>query len=313
MDDLGIISRRVIGDRRFRVTGPAVINVSGGRTSGFMLRQIIDAWDGQLPADVIPVFANTGREMPATLDFVRDMAARWGTYIQWLEYRRDPETGRTWSEPVNHNSASRHGEPFEMLVRERQILPNPVTRFCTTELKIRTMRRWLRAEFGWSRWISVVGLRADEMHRVVRAGIRNSAKAKKEKFRVSCPLARARLTKADVMAFWAAQPFDLQLAGAWEGNCDGCLFKSRAALHRMLQDHPERMTWWAEMEGDRGRELGVALGTIDTTTALFRNDRESYAAMTEHVRRSPRLPGLDLDPGDSVFDVIADCEGGCGV
>lgn len=297
--------------RAFRITGPAVINVSGGRTSGYMLHQILAAHDGKLPPDVVAVFCNTGREMPATLDFVDEMARRWGVHIQWLEYRRDPETGHVWSETVSHNSASRNGEPFEMMLAGKNSLPNPATRFCTIELKIRTTRRWIDAEYGWRRWINLVGLRGDELPRVVRAGIRNAAK--KERFRTSCPLAKARATKdGHVAPFWRTQPFDLGLAGAWEGNCDGCFLKRRSAIIRMFQDHPVRMAWWTAIEGERGQALGINVGTYDATTALFRADREPYAALAEWVRRNPMLPAF-MDPGDSGFDVLADCEGGCGV
>lgn len=57
----------------FRITGPAIISVSGGRTSAYMLWRILQAHGGTLPSDVHAAFANTGREMPATLDFVQDM------------------------------------------------------------------------------------------------------------------------------------------------------------------------------------------------------------------------------------------------
>lgn len=295
-------------DRRFRIEGPAVINVSGGRTSGFMLHKVLEAYDGSLPGNVVAVFNNTGREMGPTLDFVEEMARRWGVHIQWLEYRRDAETGRVWAEPVSHNSASRQGEPYEMMLAAKKYLPNPVTAFCTIELKIRTTYRWLRAEYGWPRWLNVIGFRADEMHRVVRAGIRNAQK--KQRFRTTCPLAKARVTKAEVMAFWAMQPFDLKLAGAWEGNCDGCFKKGRAAIDRMFRDHPERMDWWASMEGDGGKLLGVAQGGFGSDTTRFRADRPGYAAIREHVRRSPWLPGIGASP--EPWDVLADCEGGCG-
>jgi hypothetical protein len=53
------------------IEAPALISFSGGRTSGYMLKQIIDAYGGTLPANVIPCFANTGKEMPQTLEFVR--------------------------------------------------------------------------------------------------------------------------------------------------------------------------------------------------------------------------------------------------
>lgn len=36
----------------FAITGPAVLNVSGGRTSALMLRRVLDAHGGTLPRDV---------------------------------------------------------------------------------------------------------------------------------------------------------------------------------------------------------------------------------------------------------------------
>lgn len=56
------------------ITGPALISFSGGRTSGYMLRHILDAHDGTLPDDVVVTFANTGKEREETLRFVHDCA-----------------------------------------------------------------------------------------------------------------------------------------------------------------------------------------------------------------------------------------------
>lgn len=42
-----------------------------------MLWRILQAHGGTLPDDIVVCFANTGREMPATLDFVRDIGERW--------------------------------------------------------------------------------------------------------------------------------------------------------------------------------------------------------------------------------------------
>ena len=41
----------------YRVPRPAVISFSGGRTSGFMLKKILDAYAGRLPGDIAVVFA----------------------------------------------------------------------------------------------------------------------------------------------------------------------------------------------------------------------------------------------------------------
>lgn len=287
---MGGASVQVMNDP-FRITGPAIISVSGGRTSGYMLWRILQAHGGTLPEDVHAVFANTGREMPATLDFVRDMQAQWDVPITWLEFTARRADG---FQTVNHNSASRNGEPFAALLAAQAALPNPVQRSCTTELKIRTIKRWVLAELGWSHWLNVVGLRADEMHRVER-----TKKPTKERWTIATPLADAGVWQRDVAEFWAAQSFDLRLAGKWEGNCDGCFLKSRPAILRMHADHPERMRWWAEMEAIQRGKAGRG--------RTFRRDREPYAKLADLVRSMPRLP---FD--ETMIEGGQPCDAGCG-
>jgi 3'-phosphoadenosine 5'-phosphosulfate sulfotransferase (PAPS reductase)/FAD synthetase len=117
----------------YQIESPALISFSGGRTSGYMLRHILDAYAGQLPAGIVACFANTGNEMLETLDFVRDCSQRWNVDIVWLEFSPDGEKQRKFR-VVDHPTASRQGQPCEELLRERKYLPNPVTRFCTTTL-----------------------------------------------------------------------------------------------------------------------------------------------------------------------------------
>lgn len=276
----------------FRVSGPAIISFSGGRTSAYMLRRILDAHGGALPADVHAVFANTGREMPATLDFVQRCAAEWNVPVTWLEFTARREDG---FRVVNHNGAGRDGEPFAALLENASALPNPVQRSCTQELKIRTIKRWCVAAHGWERWLNIVGIRADEPHRVNR-------RPTKDRWTLAYPLADAGVTKADVLDFWAAQTFDLALAGPWEGNCDGCFLKSRAAIMRMIADHPERMIWWSRMEEQTRGSPGV--------NRVFRKDRPTYSALAEHVRRTPRLPDTRRD---RVLAALESCGVMCGI
>lgn len=280
----------------FFINDPAVVSFSGGRTSGYMLWRIIQAHGGTLPKHIVVCFANTGREMPATLDFIARCSEEWGVHIVWLEYRWQP--GAHGYEVVSHNSASRNGEPFEFMLAGKSMLPNPVMRFCTTELKIRTIKRYVNAELGWDNWNNIVGLRADEKRRVERLHTRH----KKEKSGVLTPLYDAGVTQADVFAFWRAQPFDLELAGPWEGNCDGCFLKSRAAISRMMIDHPDRMEWWAKAE-----TLFASTVRTAPAMALFRKDREDYATMARVIRDQGQLPFTREE-------VFGPCEnGGCGV
>src|SRR5690606_23950369 len=132
----------------YKIEGPALISFSGGRTSGMMLWKVLDAHSGKLPDDVFVTFANTGKEREETLRFVYECGSRWGVKINWLEYRRR-ERNAPWEDGfsvVGYNSASRNGEPFAELIQRKKYLPNPVTRFCTIELKIRVMRNFARAK-----------------------------------------------------------------------------------------------------------------------------------------------------------------------
>jgi 3'-phosphoadenosine 5'-phosphosulfate sulfotransferase (PAPS reductase)/FAD synthetase len=245
----------------FHITGPAIISVSGGRTSGYMLHRILQAHGGTLPADVRAVFANTGREMPATLDFVRDMEAHWGVRITWLEYRRQPRPGKRaviTAEVVSHNSASRAGEPFDALLTGKKIVPDPTRRFCTEELKVSTIKRWVRAELGWRQWSNVVGLRADETVRLERRRAKEESPEWGAPWRSSFPLAAAGVTALDVMRFWKSQPFDLRLRDRAEGNCDGCFMKSSWDIGQMFHRYPERMEWWVQKEAQLGTKTMVA-------------------------------------------------------
>lgn len=234
--------------------GPTLVSFSGGRTSAFMLHEIVRAYDGALPADVVVCFANTGKEREQTLRFVYECGSRWKVPVVWLEWR-DTEAG---FEVVGFNSASRNGEPFKAVIAKKKFLPNAVTRFCTQELKIRTMRDYCRS-LGWDRWQNAIGLRYDEGTRVFKALARNDAA--KERFTTLMPLAKAKVTKrAHVMPFWLGanadpinlthplpQGFDLGLRD-YEGNCDLCFLKAKGKLIALMRDRPDLAAWWIEQE-----------------------------------------------------------------
>lgn len=236
----------------FRIEGPAYVSFSGGRTSGYMLRRILDAWDGKLPEDVHVLFANTGREMPATLDFVRDIARNWSVSIIWVEYRLTQRDEPTYA-VIDYETASRNGEPFAMYLDHVQrmtaakgnptYLPTPANRFCTTELKIRVMKKWM-LDFGYEYWTNIVGLRYDEPRRWQKI----DRSCPKERWEIELPLVDAKITVEAVRAFWRRQGFDLGLAGDWEGNCDACHLKMPWKVAQVFKDYPERSKWWLERE-----------------------------------------------------------------
>lgn len=233
---------------------PAIVSFSGGRTSGYMLYHILEAYDFTLPSGVKVIFNNTGKERVETLDFVQKCSEQWGVEIVWTEYCYD---GRSRGFKVaDYNTASRNGEPFEQAIKyytdfrgeKGSILPNPVSRFCTAELKIRTTQRYLKS-IGWLDEYDLIecaiGLRADEPHRVSRL------KAHFPKEDPVCPLYHAGVTEPAIMEWWRHQGFDLRL-GQYEGNCDLCFLKSRGKIQRILRKNPDLAQWWIDREEETG-------------------------------------------------------------
>ena len=277
----------------YLIHGPALISFSGGRTSAYMLKMILDAHGGALPDNVHVCFANTGKEREETLRFVHECGSRWGVHVNWLE--RSDIDPRGFAE-VGFNSAARSGEPFAALIAKKGYLPNSQARFCSVELKVRVMRDFCRA-MDWTRWDSVVGLRADEGGRVARANRANAAG--KERWRAVMPLAVAGVTNRNVRDFWRNQDFDLELL-PFEGNCDGCFLKARPKLYETERFKPGILQWWADQE--RNAEL---METATASGAVFR-EGEPYAHIIDAARRQG-----DLFRG--VFDGDPDMDAECGL
>ena len=226
----------------YRIPRPAVISFSGGRTSGYMLEHIVAAYGGTLPDDIAVVFANTGLEHPATLDFVDTCSKAWGVDITWVEYDWDaPHRTRI----VDHRSASRGGEPYAALIVRKGFAPSVGIRFCTGFLKRDRIESYARYRLGLRRWYSVVGLRADERSRVLRMRARDCGS--RTGARAVLPLADAGVAERDVLAWWKRQPFDLGIP-SYAGNCTLCFLKGRAKLLRLIREDPSRADWWIEQE-----------------------------------------------------------------
>lgn len=236
----------------FAIEGPAVISFSGGRTSGYMLKRLLDAGRH---GDVHVVFADTGKERDETYAFVRAVEDWWHVQIQWVH---------------------RPGY-FTQLITDKKMLPNPVMRFCTSELKMKPIERFMRGQ-GYERWTNIVGIRADEPSRIVRL------REREDKYSdIALPLVDAGIALKDVTAFWQTQPFDLQLRPG-EGNCDLCFLKGFKIRQQITRDHPELAEWWIEQERERG--------------ATFRNDGRRYL----HLLTQP-----DLFVHGADEDTLLDC------
>lgn len=232
----------------FKITEPTCISFSGGRTSAYLLWRVLQSNSG-IPDDATVIFCNTGKEDEATLNFVEKCSKNWGLNIVWLEY--DPDNKY---KVVNFKEASRNGEPFEQLIRKKKYLPNPVARFCTQDLKVVPIDKYMKA-IDRPDYITMIGIRKDEERRIAK--VRDGLFA---------PLVTAKITQKDVQSFWASNDFDLDLKfrdGVTAlGNCDLCFLKGTSQVVSIIRQNPERAIWWSDME--------------EIVGATFRKDRPNY-------------------------------------
>ena len=242
----------------FKIIEPTCISFSGGRTSAYMLWRVLQSNGGVLPDEAVVCFANTGKEDEATLKFVQACADNWNVDIHWVEYQQESPKYKV----VTFESAARNGEPFEALINKKSYLPNPMARFCTEELKVKAINRYIR-DLGIEDINTMVGVRADEPRRLPKLRLRG----------LNVPLADAGVTQHDVQSFWRSQSFDLDLTfrnGVTAlGNCDLCFLKGPDQIMGLIKDNPERATWWAKQE--------------KAINATFRSDRASYSQMQQFM------------------------------
>ena len=288
----------MIANNPYKIEGNALISFSGGRTSGFMLYQILQAWGGKLPDDVHVVFANTGKEMPQTLDFIHDCETKWNVKIHWLELDIQEERPIYRTKEVTYEIASRKGEPFGALIDKKNMLPNPTMRICTTELKINVMSRFMRSK-GYKEWANVVGLRYDEPRRVAKQKRQNDLG--KNKWESLVPLYDSKITVEDVGKFWATNDFDLNLPNhngkTQAGNCDLCYLKGTQTLINIIREKPELADWWIEQEkkvANHKKEYG------SNYVATFKNGID-YIKLVDLSELEAKQTELFDDDGRSCF------------
>ena len=286
-EDLAWLRRHI-----YRVPAPAVISFSGGRTSAYMLKHVLDAHEGALPSGVHVVFANTGKERQETLDFVRECAARWRVEITWVEF--DPAAPDS-TRIVNYETASRDGEPLRAAIDTRPTphLFNVVSRYCTATTKMRRISKFMLRS-GYPRWNAVLGIRADEPRRVEK----NKARDGRDRQNIYMPLASLGVTNEDVLAWWGEQPFGLQLPTVGGetigGNCDLCPLKAKWKILLAMRENPSSAQWWIDREvemGERTKRI-ARTGAGEDRRARFLKSGVSYAELRQHaLSDAPILKG----------------------
>lgn len=214
-----------------------LVSFSGGKTSAFMTKWILDNWSNMY--DIKVVFANTGKERSETLDFVNQCDKNLGFKVIWVEAKINEGRKGTGHSIVSYESASRNGEPYEEMIKKYGI-PNVSFPHCTRELKTSPIHHYIKS-LGWSGYYTAIGIRADEFDRM---------DSKRKEKRYLYPLVSNNIVKKDIQEFWLTQDFNLNL-NEHQGNCNKCFKKTLRKLLTIELEERESGNidrWWHDME-----------------------------------------------------------------
>jgi hypothetical protein len=217
------------------------ISFSGGRTSAYMTKLLIDNWSDRY--EFIVTFANTGLEHPKTLEFIHNCDKVFGFNTVWLEsvVQHDKRSAPT-HKIVTFETASRKGEPFEEVIKKYGI-PNSAFPGCTRDLKLAPIKSYFKSlGIDEHKIRTAIGIRTDETRRV-------NAKTAEARTLEYPLIAVWPSDKQDVLDWWEDQPFDLGI-DEFEGNCLGCWKKSLKKHFMQIERDPSVYDFHKRMEAE---------------------------------------------------------------
>jgi hypothetical protein len=292
-----------------------LVSFSGGETSAYMTKWILDNWRSRYD-EIVIVFANTGQENEETLEFVHKCDEHFGFSTVWIEaVQYMGERKSAGFNIVNYRTASRDGSPFEASIRKYGI-PNQKFKDCTRNLKQKPIEAYAKS-IGWKigSYDLAIGIRVDEADRMsVSAGKR----------RIVYPLISDNpMTKPRINSWWQSQPFRLQLKG-YQGNCKWCWKKSFRKHFTIISENPEHYEFPRRMESMYGHIGPEFLKDPEITgdplpkgykRTFFRGNLSVEDLFSEYEKKKDSFtPAHDesavFDPD---FDVGAGCEESCEV
>ena len=204
---------------------------------------------------------------------------------------------------------------FDEVISRHNILPSLFRRFCTTEMKVVPVAKWIHNNIGEVVNLRL-GFRGGEDYRVQRkkescnadgieearwiVGKRKDGRNKWATHpyaKYSFPIYEAGIFNDTIREFWRTKPVRF----AERNNCIGCFHRNPLLLNQMAQKFPNKYAWFESVEGNGKTRKNKAGKEMKWNT--FRSDG-SYEDFRNH---KTQLTMEDLTG-------FADCDSGyCGL
>lgn len=221
-----------------------VISMSGGRTSGFMGKWMLDnkeivAKHYGIPIHLLKyifVFANTGMEAEESLEFMRDTSDNFNMDCVWLEgaanHGKKIKTGFRQTSFENAYRIEQYKDvkhPMHDYIIKYSLL-NSSYKSCTRELKQNTIVSYLESIGLTEKDVyTAIGIRTDEATRCSDSA---------HKRNLIYPLVDIKPTnEPEILQWWQQYEWDLKIERHM-GNCVMCYEKSSCGLHKVYNDMP---------------------------------------------------------------------------
>lgn len=228
------------------MTEKHVLGLSGGRDSAALavfMRQSFPE------LDIEYFFTDTGKELPEVYEFLGRLEGFLGKEILRLNPERD----------------------FDFWLREYgNFLPSARTRWCTRQLKLRPLEKWLKPdlELG-TRVYSYVAIRADEPERI-------GMHATHANLEIKFPFREHGVDRAGVIDLLGSSGLGLPAYYRWRSRsgCTFCFYQQKIEWVRLKEEHP------AAFEEAKRYEKTA----LDNGSPFTWSDRESLAELERPMR-----------------------------
>lgn len=257
-----------------------ILGLSGGKDSAALAIYMRDKVE-----DMEYFFADTGKELPETYEYLDKLRARLGIEIVTLSADRGFDH---WLEVYGG------------------MLPSPKARWCTKALKIQPIEAFV----GEGEAISYIGIRADEENRKGYISTKGNIQAR-------FPFIEDGLYKEDVIRILEESGIGIPRYYDWRSRsgCFFCFYQRKIEWVRLAEHHPDRFEEAVRYEEERGGE-GYTWTKGESLRELIARKEEIIADHEAAQRRARDRRQLHPAPNSSLADSLGalldgDEEPGC--